>query len=470
MQLFSRETYHDRREHLMKQLADDGLVWILGNQESPKNYRDNTYTYRQDSNFLYYAGISRPGLSLMLDLKANKSYLCGDDLTLEDIVWTGPQTSMQDFSVLIGTDGVLTQRELISRLSQAKSVQAPIHFLPPYRGHNQIQIADVLSLEVQTVPHLASRPLIEAIIGQRAIKEAQELVQIELALQISRKMHLEVFYEARPECYEYDLMGKLMAVAAGHNVDTAYPVILTINGQTLHNHDHHHLLREGQLLLGDFGAESPMYYASDITRTIPVSREFSAQQREIYQLVEKMLQSSVEQLQPGRPYLDVHLHAAKVMVDGLIALGLMQGDVDEIVAAGAHALFFPHGLGHMLGLDVHDMEDLGEDLVGYDSHTRRSEQFGTRSLRLGRSLEPGFVLTVEPGIYFIPELIDQWKSKGQFNTWIDYDRLENYRKFGGIRIEDNYTITANGSRLLGDPIPKSLEEISFIRSVDKYIS
>ncbi len=467
MNLFSAEIYRERRSQLFNQV-DGGIIWILGNEESPKNYRDNTYTFRQDSNFLYYGGISQPGLSLLLDLDSGDEFLCGHDPTVDDVVWTGPTPSLAKMAEAVGISKTLNLQQAEGHLRQACQSKRAIHFTPPYRGDNQIKIGDVLGISPSEVLRVTSRTLIEAIIKQRSIKQPVEIIQIEEALAITRAMHLEVMYETRPMLYEYDIMAKLLSKAHQNNVDTAYPVILTVNGQTLHNHHHHNQMQAGQLLLGDFGAESSMHYASDITRTLPVGEHFSGQQKEIYSLVQNMLDTAVMALSPGTPYLHIHLQAAEIMAEGLIGLGLMTGNAKEIVAEGAHALFFPHGLGHMLGLDVHDMEDLGEDLVGYDAQTERSAQFGTKSLRLGRALQPGFVLTVEPGIYFIPELIDLWRARGKFAQFINYDKLDAYRAFGGIRIEDNYLITENGSKLLGPSIPKTLEEVEFLRSIDKY--
>ena len=467
MKLFSSKTYQDRRERLT-QAVETGLIWLLGNESSPKNYQDNHLPYRQDSHFLYFAGHARAGLSLLIDLKSSKSYLCGADPSIDDVIWTGPMPSLREMADLVGIDETFSVEESHNFIQDRVDKGQELHYLPPYRADNQMLIADLLHMPNKAVRDGASEKLINAIIELRSIKEEQELDQMEQALQITKEMHLEVMYETKPGLFESDMVANLLTVAHRKNVDTAYPVILTVHGQTLHNHAHHHQMHTGQLLLGDFGAESEMYYAADITRTIPVDNQFSNQQKGIYQLVNAMLDQATSELRPGVPYRDIHLLAAKTMVKGLIEMGLMKGEPDDIVQQGAHALFFPHGLGHMIGLDVHDMEDLGEDLVGYDKVTPRSTQFGTRSLRLGKTLRPGFVLTVEPGIYFIPQLIDKWKAQSKFLNFIEYGKLDDFRTFGGIRIEDNYVITDNGARLLGDPIPRSFEEISFIRNVDQF--
>jgi Xaa-Pro aminopeptidase len=227
----------------------------------------------------------------------------------------------------------------------------------------------------------------------------------------------------------------------------------------LHNHYHGNILQEGQLVLGDFGAQNGMCYAGDITRTCPVSPTFTEVQKSIYEIVLKAEVDSIKACKAGVKYKDIHLDAAKIIASGLKEMGLMKGNVEEAVAQGAHALFFPHGLGHHIGLDVHDMEDLGEQHIGYDAETQRSDQFGTKYLRLGKRLETGNVITVEPGIYFIPELIDKWKGDGMHTDYINYDALNAFRDFGGIRIEDNILINETNSTILGDPIPKTVTEI-----------
>ena len=375
MKLFSTATYQSRRNRMATSVGK-GLIWLLGNEETPKNYGDNHLPYRQDSHFLYFAGISRPGLSLLIDLTSSKSYLCGNDPTMDDIVWTGPMPTLRELADLVGIDEVLSLAESHKFISDRYAEGQEVHYLPPYRADNQILIADLLKISTKAVHSGASEELIRSVINLRSIKEEQELEQMEQALETTRKMHLEVMYETKPGLFESDMMAKLLSVAHHQNVDTAYPVILTVNGQTLHNHAHHNQMQSGQLLLGDFGAESDMFYAADITRTIPIDRQFTTQQKEIYELVNMMLDGAISALKPGAPYRDVHFLAAEIMAKGLVDLGLMQGDPEEIVRLGAHALFFPHGLGHMIGLDVHDMEDLGEDLVGYDETIQRSSQFG----------------------------------------------------------------------------------------------
>ncbi|NND34298.1 MAG: aminopeptidase P family protein [Saprospiraceae bacterium] len=466
LHLFSPETYHKRRESLVKGMKS-GLIWILGNDESPKNYEDNTYHFRQDSNFLYFAGISLPGLSLLIDIDAGKTYLCGDDRSVEMVVWMGPLPGINELGQQVGIAHTLSTQQLQDKLKEAADKDRTVHYLPPYRGLSKIKLAKYLQKSIAEVERHISLELIKSVIRQRSVKESQELEEMDKALTITRDMHLEVMYEAKPGVAESTLVSYLMSAAHKQGVDTAYPVILTKDGQTLHNHDHHHVLEAGQLLLGDFGAESPMFYAGDITRTLPVSGSFTPLQKSIYELVLAGQNTAIAMLEPGRSYRDIHLACALTMASGLKDLGLMQGDMEDAVNQGAHALFFPHGLGHMIGLDVHDMEDLGEDLVGYDTDIGRSKQFGLRSLRYGKNLHEGLVLTVEPGLYFIPQLIGLWSSEKKHVDFINYSALSKFQDFGGIRIEDNYVITSGGSRLLGPPIPKKVEEVEFLMAANR---
>ncbi|MCB0685364.1 MAG: aminopeptidase P N-terminal domain-containing protein, partial [Saprospiraceae bacterium] len=424
--LFSSETYKRRRDQLMTGF-EEGLIWILGNGEAPKNYTDNTYQFRQDSNFLYYAGIDLPDFSLLIDLQSSRTYLCGDDRSVELVVWMGPQPTVAALAEKVGIHHTLSNDQLKERISQAVKKSEKVHYLPPYRGFSRIKLAEWLNKALPEVEKDASVELIKTVVKQRSIKEKQELDQMEIALSITRDMHLEVMYETKAAKKESDLVAQLMQVVHRTDVDIAYPIILTINGQTLHNHYHGNTLQDGQLLLGDFGAECPMHYAGDITRTIPVSGKFTSAQRDIYSIVLAGQQKAIDLMRPGMTYKEIHLATAKVMTQGLVDLGFMKGNIDEIVAAGAHALFFPHGLGHMIGLDVHDMEDLGEDYVGYNDEIKRSNQFGLRSLRFGKELSAGIVLTVEPGLYFIPELIEMWSAEKKFNSFISYEKLDPFK-------------------------------------------
>ncbi|MBI5914703.1 MAG: aminopeptidase P family protein [Bacteroidetes bacterium] len=462
--MFPPSTYATRRDRLRKDLGS-GLIVIPGNNEAPMNYRANTYHFRQDSNFLYFFGLDQPGLAAVLDVDANEDTIFGDELTMEDVVWTGPQPTIAEQAAQVGVAKTLPFNELGDFVKKALAQKRPVHFTPPYRHDNMILLSEMFGQPVAKLKENASEVLIRAIVAQRSHKSAEEIVEMEKAVNISGAMHVAVMRAAAAGKKEAELAGIAAGIATGMGGALSYGIILSINGQVLHNHHHYNTLQSGQLLLGDHGAETAMHYAGDLTRTCPVDKKFTDRQRDIYNIVLDAEVSAIESLRPGLAYRDVHLAAARRMAEGLKSLGLMQGDLDEAVAQGAHALFFPHGLGHMIGLDVHDMEDLGEDFVGYSGEVQRSTQFGTAYLRLGRALEPGFVLTVEPGLYFIPELIDQWQAEGKFTDFINYSALKNWRTFGGIRTEDNVLVTETGHQVLGKPVPKTVAEVEALRGM-----
>ncbi len=464
--MFDKQIYTNRRAQLQNNM-DAGIILLLGNEESPMSFPDNTYPFRQDSSFLYYVGLDKPHLAAILDLDEGTTTLFGDDFTIDHIVWMGPQPTVAEMADASGISKAKPYDELAQALKTTKSQNRPIHFLPPYRGENKIKLNAWLDIPISQLAEKASVELIKAIVAQRSVKSEEEIAELEHAVNISGNMHLMTMSMAQKGISEALLCGSAESIAVSMGAYPAYPVILTVNGQTLHNHYHGNRLQSGQLVLGDFGSASPLHYAGDITRTYPVDKTFTTQQKEIYNIVLKTEVDSIRAIRPGVSYKEVHLQAAKIIAQGLKELGVMKGDVDEAVNAGAHALFFPHGLGHMLGLDVHDMEDLGEDYVGYDDTVQRSKQFGLKSLRLAKALQPGYVLTVEPGIYFIPELIDLWKRDNKFLDFINYNKLDAYRSFGGIRIEDDVLVTASGAHILGKPIPKTVEEIERIRSQSK---
>jgi Xaa-Pro aminopeptidase len=338
-----------------------------------------------------------------------------------------------------------------------------VHFLDPYIAERKIQLSQLLDLPLSKLASDSSEELKRAIISQRSIKSAEEIEEIELALnQVTGPMHVMAMQKARTGIYEYEIVAEMQRMAIAKGLEFAYPIICSVRGETLHNESYHNRLQKDQLLLIDSGVESPLHYASDITRTTPVDGKFNTRQKEIYSIVLKAQSEAIDAIQPNAKYIDIHLLAAKQITYGLTELGLMKGNAEEAVQSGAHALFFPHGLGHMMGLDVHDMEDLGEDLVGYDKETQRSTQFGTAYLRMGKTLQPGNVITVEPGIYFIPPLMDKWRSEKKFTDFINYDRLSAYYSFGGVRIEDNVMITSDGKKILGNAIPKGIKEIEEI--------
>jgi Xaa-Pro aminopeptidase len=460
--MFDISTYVTRRKQLLAQM-DSGLILLSGNEESPMNFTENVYPFRQDSTFLYYSGLDHPHLAILLDVDEEKVILFGDEPTIEEVVWMGPQPSLAGRAGEVGINETAPFIDLAAHLQKARKQDRPIHYLPPYRHDIQIWLHKWLERSLDEVKSQASLPLIKAVVSQRSLKSEAELREMELAVAISGAMHEAAMKAARPGIREAHLAGIAEGIAVAAGGQLAYPIIMTVNGQTLHNHSHDNELASGQLVLGDFGAETGLHYAGDITRTFPVDPKFTGRQQDIYQIVLEAQLAALEYLQPGRRFLDAHLLAARTITEGLKALGLMQGDTEEAIQQGAHALFFPHGLGHMIGLDVHDMENLGEDFVGYSENVSRSDQFGLQSLRFAKAMQPGHVLTVEPGIYFIPELIDQWKGDGKFKDFIKYDMLDDYLDFGGIRLEDNVAITEEGCRLLGNPIPKTIEEVEAIR-------
>lgn len=453
MKLFDASIYIARRNVLSKAVGG-GVLFFPGATEQPYNYRGNTYPFRQDSSFLYYFGFAQPNLSGIIDTDSGKSILVGNDLDMEDVIWMGPQPAMAERIQQIGADQHINSDALQGWL-KGKNV----HYLPQHHADRTFYLAEVLGKTTDEVKMGHSIQLVHAVIQQRSYKAPEEIDQMEEALYITAAIHTQIRKSVTHGKYEAQIRGIAEGVAFANQARLSYQAICTIQGQILHNNDYHRLLKEGDMLLCDIGAENRMCYAGDITRSYPVSPAFTPMQAEIYDLVLKAETESIKAAKAGVRYLDVHLGAARIIANGLKQIGLMKGDTDEAVAAGAHALFFPHGLGHMIGLDVHDLEGLGENNVGYDDTLQRSKQFGTAYLRMARSLEPGFVITVEPGIYFIPELIDMWQSEGKFKDFICYDKLGPYRNFTGIRIEDNVLVTTDGPVVLGPPIPKIRTEV-----------
>lgn len=453
--LFPTNTYASRRSALMTAVAK-GIILIPGNETSPINYKANSYRFRQDSHFLYYAGIDLPGLNLVIDIEKNITILYGDEQSVEDQVWSGTRERLSVLAEKVGIHEVRPSQQLIPDYASCEILT--VH---PYRAEHYALLQKINEhADCSVVPSLK---LMKAIIAQREIKTAEEIVQMEEALHITAQMHRKVMQSAQPGKTEAILAGIAAGVAQANQVMPAYGIILSRDGDILHNEYYGNVLKEGDLVLGDFGAESRMHYAGDITRTFPVSKQFSTQQREIYELVLDAQMKAIQAVQPGRLYRDVHLQVAHIFTEGLKSLGLMQGDTASAVTEGAHALFFPHGLGHMIGLDVHDLEGLGEEHVGYDEHVTRSTQFGLAYLRMAKGLRPGHVVTVEPGIYFIQALIDQWKAEQKHNAYINYAALEAYRGFGGVRIEDNVLVTDRGHRVLGPAIPKTVRDVEAMR-------
>lgn len=456
--MFDKNTYRQRREDLTNKVGA-GVILFSGNEESPMNYPANTYNFRQDSSFLYFWGLDVPGLAAIIDIDDNQEIIFGYDYTVDDIIWMGPQEKLADKAQKVGVARTQPKEKLDERIKAALKQGRRVHFLPQYRFDNLIKIEKLTGIHSSLINDFASKDLITAIVAQRSIKSDPEIAQIELALDISYEMYVLTMKMIKPGLYEKEVAGAVEGLLLSKGRSISFPVILTIHGEILHGHSHENLMKEGDLLVLDSGAESPLHYASDITRTFPVGGNFSALQKDLYNIVLEAQLKAIEMMRPGITYKEVHLSAAKIIAEGLKQLGFMKGNIDHAVSAGAHALFFPHGLGHLLGLDVHDMESLGENYVGYDENIKRSDQFGLAYLRFAKELQPGHVLTVEPGIYFMPELIAQWKSEHKHTEFIDYDKVEQNIGFGGIRIEDDVLITKNGSRVLGRPIPRTVEEL-----------
>lgn len=457
--MFAKEIYMSRRERLMQKI-DNGLILLLGNSEASSNYPANTYKFRQDSSFLYFFGLNEPDLAAILDPQSGDQILFGNNVDMDDIIWMGPQPTIAEKGEKVGISHTEPFGKLGEFLQNAQKGGRKVHFLPPYRNHNKILLHSLLGLPVASLKENASLELIKAVVDLRIIKEPCELEEIHKACDIGYAMHFTAMKLAKLGMVEQELAGVMEGIAHSQGAMTSFPTILSQNGETLHNHSHHQILTEGRLIVIDAGAENNMNYCSDFTRTIPSSGKFTQQQKEIYNIVAAANNKAQCIARPGLTYKEVHLEACKVLAAGLTELGLMKGNVEEAVAAGAHALFMPHGLGHNMGLDVHDMEDLGQIYVGYDDETRPSTQFGLASLRMGKRLCPGHVITVEPGCYFIPALIDQWETEGTCKEFINFDALKGYRTFGGIRLEDDIVITDNGCRMLGSKrLPITPEDV-----------
>ena len=449
-------TYQSRRRTL-REAVPDGAILLPANREAPRNYVDNPYPFRQDSSFLYYVGISEPEYVVLLADDGSET-LYGPQPHPDDVVWFGPRPGPEQLAQSAGIERWAGLEELEGRLAAIQGGGARVHFLPPYRADRRLQLAALLAVDPSRVDGEVSPALMRAVARQRSIKSDAEVAEIERALAVTADAYRQAMAAARAGRTEAEIMAILEGVALARGLRQAFPPIVTVRGEVLHNTGAANTLAEGDLLLVDSGAESAGGYASDITRTFPVSGSFDARQRDIYQVVLAAQEAAIAACSPRHSNREVHVTAARTIADGLIGLGLMAGDVDAVVASGAHALFFTHGIGHMLGLDVHDMEDLG-DVVGYEEGDSRSEQFGLNFLRLARPLEPGFVVTIEPGVYFNPALVDRWESAGLHRDVIRYDRVRSFVGLGGVRIEDDVLITEAGSRVLGPGIPKSVEDV-----------
>jgi Xaa-Pro aminopeptidase len=459
--MFQAEVYIQRRKILCEKIGT-GLILFFGNDESPMNYPDNTYHFRQHSSFLYYFGIDFPSLAAIIDVDNDRQIIFGDDFTIDDIVWRGPQPTISDRASQSGIKENQPLVKLFTILKEAQASRRVIHFLPPYRPENKIKLLRYLNIRPDVVHVNSSPDLVKAVISQREIKSVEEIEEIEKAVNLSVDMHITAMKTARAGMTEAQIAARVHEVVLAQDCNLSFPIIATINGQTLHNHSHKNILKDGDLFLLDAGAETQMHYAGDLSSTFPVGKRFTEIQRQFYQVSLNAHEAAIAAIAPGISFKEVHLAACLSITRSMKDLGLMKGDVNEAVAEGAHALFFPCGTGHMMGLDVHDMEDLGEVWVGYNGEPK-STQFGLKSLRLGKPLLQGHVFTIEPGIYFIPELIDLWRSDGKLDDFLNWKEIEKFRNLGGIRNEENFLITESGFRILGKSKPKTISDVEFLR-------
>lgn len=465
--LFSQQTYIQRRQEL-RNLVGDGIILLLGNNDSPMNYPANAYKFRQDSTFLYFTGQHRDGLALVIDCNTGEETFVGDEIDIDDIVWYGSVTSVKEMAEETGISTVRPMAALAEICDAAKAQGRKVHFLSPYRHDHMIQLMDLLGIHPSKQKAEASLDLIHAVVKLRTVKSAEEIAELERASLIGYEMHTTAMKLAvQPGMSESYIGGILDGIAASKGAIVSFQSIVSMHGEILHGYPSPAALEPGRLLLCDAGAETREHYCSDHTRTTPISGRFTQKQKEIYDIVVECHDLALTHAKPGVKYFDVHLDVCRLMTERLKELGLMKGDTEEAVQAGAHALFLPHGLGHMMGMDVHDMEGLGQIYVGFDEETRPNlDQFGTNCLRFGRRLDVGHVVTDEPGIYFIPDLIDLWQKEGTNAAFLNFDKINQYRDFGGIRIEDDVLITPDGCRFLGDKrIPYHTDEVeAFINS------
>ncbi|MBU1240157.1 aminopeptidase P family protein [Myxococcota bacterium] len=453
--MFDTHVYAQRRSKL-RALMGDAPLFFPGHREVPRNYRDNTHNFRQNSTFAYFAGHQIPDMALLMTPQGD--ILCGYNPSVDDIIWTGPLPSLKELGEQVGIDRVVESKDLPALLADLRAKHGTIHYLPPFQGESVLQLCELLGLTPAELTRGSSPALIEAVVSMRNVKEEREIQEIEKALGVSLAMYTAAARACKPGNFEYQVKAAMVGAAMEHHCAQSFHPILTIHGEVLHNHSWENKISGEGLFLLDSGAETPDLYASDITRVYPISGTFSALQRDVYQIVLDAQLAAINMSGPGVSFRAMHLEAALVIARGLTDMGLMKGDPRSAVESGAHALFFPHGLGHMMGMDVHDMEDLG-DMVGYGPNLKRDSQFGLAFLRMGRVLESGYVFTVEPGIYFIPALIEKWNRESINKDFINFGKVQALQSFGGIRIEDDILVTPTGHRVLGAPIPKTVSEI-----------
>ena len=473
--MFDKDTYSRRRRTLlssMKEKGQKGIALFIGNDEAPAQYKDNCYKFRQDSSWLYYFGLDEPGMAAIIDLEDGTETVYADDVDIDDIIWMGPQPSVQSKAESAGVMRSAPAGDLAAAVGAAMNLGRPVHFLPPTRHGNTIKLMELTGLSKARVNKVApmdcekgshaSQELVDAVIAMRLVKEECEIKAIDEACDLGYEMHTAARNAVRPGIVEQEVVGIMEGITLGKGWGISFPTILTQHGETLHNHLHDKIIEPGKLLVIDAGAESNVHYASDFTRTLPTGGRFTPRQRDIYSIVCDCNEFAFSIAKPGITYREVHIETSRKMLEGLKDLGLVRGSVDDMVAEGIAGLFMPHGLGHNMGLDVHDMEDLGEDRVGYDPDQKRASQLGLGSLRMARRLVPGHVVTDEPGIYFIPALMAKWKADGTGKDFVNFAKAETYSDFGGIRLEDDLLVTENGVRRTGTkrlPIfPDDVEE------------
>ncbi|MCF0173099.1 MAG: aminopeptidase P family protein [Bacteroidales bacterium] len=460
--MFSKQIYTNRRANLLKSV-DGGILLFVGNGESGANYSGNDYKFRQDSSFLYFFGLDKPDLAAVIDIESGEEIIFGNDIDLDDIIWMGPQPSIAEQAAEVGVSRTAPLSALADYIKSALAKGRKVHYLPPYRGDTKILLNQLLGIPFDALKDNASVEFIKGVVELRLIKEPCEIAEIDRACDLGYAMHYTAMELLRLGMKEQELVGAMEGVVTSGGYMPSFPTILSQNGETLHNHSHHQIFTEGRLCVVDAGAEIESHYCSDFTRTLPSGGRFTERQKEIYNIVLAANNAAASLSRPGISYRNVHLAASRVILDGLKNVGLVKGDLDEALANGVQGLFMPHGLGHNMGLDVHDMENLGENYVGYDATVSRSQQFGLASLRMARVLKPGHVITDEPGIYFIPALIEQWKAEGRLKDFINYSLLESYYDFGGIRLEDDLLITPDGARRLGTRrLPITVEEVESV--------
>lgn len=479
--MFGSDVYVNRRRLLLERMASmtpegaRGIAVFPGNVDAAMNYRGNDYKFRQDSSFLYFWGVDEPWFAAVLDLDSADECLYGNDVDIDDIIWMGPQPSVASKGDAVGCARTAPLAEFDKAVQAAVAAGRPVHFLPPARYYNQMKISELTGIPASAVRKVApvaadggrhaSEELVKAVVSLRLIKEQCEIEEIDKACEIGYLMHTEARKGCKPGVLEQEIVGRMEGVTLSKGWGVSFTTILSQNGETLHNHSHHQIITPGRLLVVDAGAESNTHYASDFTRTYPCSGKFTTKQREIYDIVHQANELAFSITKPGTSYWDVHCATVRYMLEQLKALDFVRGDVDEMTACGISGLFMPHGLGHNMGIDVHDMEDLGENYVGYGDERQRSPLLGMGNLRMARELRPGHVVTDEPGIYFIPALIEQWKREGTDKGFVNYAKLADYYDFGGIRLEDDVLVTAEGARRLGqNRLPIASAEIEEIMS------